>query len=65
MYVFILNFPKVKNGQEITLLLKKEKLGSASKGSITLVLEVIYNKVKIKSTWSKIVNVDNSLYYML
>lgn len=35
----------VKNGQEITLLLKKEKLGSASKGSITLVLEVIYNKV--------------------
>lgn len=53
MYVCILNFPKVKNGQEITLLLKKEKLGSASKGSITLVLEVIYNKVKIKSTWSK------------
>uniref|UniRef100_A0A3B4FVQ6 Multiple C2 and transmembrane domain-containing protein 2-like n=1 Tax=Pundamilia nyererei TaxID=303518 RepID=A0A3B4FVQ6_9CICH len=35
----------VKNDQEITLLLKKEKLGSASKGSITLVLEVIYNKV--------------------
>uniref|UniRef100_A0A669CTF4 Multiple C2 domains, transmembrane 2a n=1 Tax=Oreochromis niloticus TaxID=8128 RepID=A0A669CTF4_ORENI len=35
----------VKNGQEITLLLKKEKLGSASKGTITLVLEVIYNKV--------------------
>uniref|UniRef100_A0A3Q4I1A6 Multiple C2 domains, transmembrane 2a n=1 Tax=Neolamprologus brichardi TaxID=32507 RepID=A0A3Q4I1A6_NEOBR len=46
----------VKNGQEITLLLKKEKLGSTSKGTITLVLEVIYNKVKIKSTWSKIVN---------
>uniref|UniRef100_A0A3Q4I9U9 Multiple C2 domains, transmembrane 2a n=1 Tax=Neolamprologus brichardi TaxID=32507 RepID=A0A3Q4I9U9_NEOBR len=44
----------VKNGQEITLLLKKEKLGSTSKGTITLVLEVIYNKVKIKSTWSKI-----------
>uniref|UniRef100_A0AAX7VEJ4 C2 domain-containing protein n=1 Tax=Astatotilapia calliptera TaxID=8154 RepID=A0AAX7VEJ4_ASTCA len=55
----------VKNGQEITLLLKKEKLGSASKGSITLVLEVIYNKVKIKSTWSKIVNVDNSLTAVL
>ncbi|KAL4005836.1 hypothetical protein ACER0C_005549 [Sarotherodon galilaeus] len=35
----------VKNGQQITLLLKKEKLGSASKGTITLVLEVIYNKV--------------------
>uniref|UniRef100_A0A3Q4N5I8 Multiple C2 domains, transmembrane 2a n=1 Tax=Neolamprologus brichardi TaxID=32507 RepID=A0A3Q4N5I8_NEOBR len=55
----------VKNGQEITLLLKKEKLGSTSKGTITLVLEVIYNKVKIKSTWSKIVNVDNSLYYII
>uniref|UniRef100_A0A3Q0SZW0 Multiple C2 domains, transmembrane 2a n=1 Tax=Amphilophus citrinellus TaxID=61819 RepID=A0A3Q0SZW0_AMPCI len=35
----------VKNGQQITLLLKKEKLGSAAKGTITLELEIIYNKI--------------------
>uniref|UniRef100_A0A3Q3W307 C2 domain-containing protein n=1 Tax=Mola mola TaxID=94237 RepID=A0A3Q3W307_MOLML len=39
----------VQNGQQICLLLKKEDLGSASKGTITLVLEVIYNKVRIKA----------------
>uniref|UniRef100_A0A3P8TCJ7 Multiple C2 domains, transmembrane 2a n=1 Tax=Amphiprion percula TaxID=161767 RepID=A0A3P8TCJ7_AMPPE len=38
----------VQNGQPICLFLKKENLGSTSKGTITLVLEVIYNKVKIK-----------------
>ncbi|KAM7002987.1 multiple C2 and transmembrane domain-containing protein 2 [Tautogolabrus adspersus] len=36
----------VQNGQEICLFLKKEDLGSVSKGTITLVLEVIYNKVR-------------------
>ncbi|XP_034735215.1 multiple C2 and transmembrane domain-containing protein 2 isoform X2 [Etheostoma cragini] len=36
----------VQNGQEICLFLKKEDLGGTSKGTITLVLEVIYNKVR-------------------
>ncbi|XP_028286013.1 multiple C2 and transmembrane domain-containing protein 2 isoform X2 [Parambassis ranga] len=36
----------VQNGQQICLFLKKEDLGSTSKGTITLVLEVIYNKVR-------------------
>ncbi|XP_068458844.1 multiple C2 and transmembrane domain-containing protein 2 [Clinocottus analis] len=36
----------VKNGQQICLFLKKEDLGNASKGTITLVLDVIYNKVR-------------------
>uniref|UniRef100_A0A3B5B0R5 Multiple C2 and transmembrane domain-containing protein 2-like n=1 Tax=Stegastes partitus TaxID=144197 RepID=A0A3B5B0R5_9TELE len=36
----------VQNGQPICLFLKKEDLGSTSKGTITLVLEVIYNKVR-------------------
>ncbi|XP_039989878.1 multiple C2 and transmembrane domain-containing protein 2 isoform X2 [Xiphias gladius] len=36
----------VKNGQQICLSLKKEDLGSASKGTVTLVLEVIYNTVR-------------------
>ncbi|XP_068579748.1 multiple C2 and transmembrane domain-containing protein 2-like isoform X2 [Cebidichthys violaceus] len=36
----------VQNGQQICLFLKKEDLGNTSKGTITLVLEVIYNKVR-------------------
>ncbi|XP_029289832.1 multiple C2 and transmembrane domain-containing protein 2 [Cottoperca gobio] len=36
----------VENGQQICLFLKKEDLGSTSKGTITLELEVIYNKVR-------------------
>ncbi|XP_062246630.1 multiple C2 and transmembrane domain-containing protein 2 isoform X2 [Platichthys flesus] len=36
----------VQNGQEICPFLKKEDLGRASKGTITLVLDVIYNKVR-------------------
>ncbi|XP_041795588.1 multiple C2 and transmembrane domain-containing protein 2 isoform X3 [Chelmon rostratus] len=36
----------VQNGQQICLFLKKEDLGSVSKGTITLVPEVIYNKVR-------------------
>uniref|UniRef100_A0A672JI55 Multiple C2 and transmembrane domain-containing protein 2-like n=1 Tax=Salarias fasciatus TaxID=181472 RepID=A0A672JI55_SALFA len=36
----------VQNGQVICLYLKKEDLGRASKGTITLVLEIIYNKVR-------------------
>ncbi|KAM9351988.1 LOW QUALITY PROTEIN: multiple C2 and transmembrane domain-containing protein 2 [Symphorus nematophorus] len=36
----------VQNGQEICLFLKKENMGGASKGTITLVLDVIYNKVR-------------------
>uniref|UniRef100_A0A3Q3LHZ6 Multiple C2 domains, transmembrane 2a n=1 Tax=Mastacembelus armatus TaxID=205130 RepID=A0A3Q3LHZ6_9TELE len=36
----------VQNGQQICLLLKKEDLESASKGTITLVLDVIYNTVR-------------------
>ncbi|XP_018519895.1 multiple C2 and transmembrane domain-containing protein 2 isoform X1 [Lates calcarifer] len=36
----------VQNGQQICLLLKKEHLGSASKGTITLVLDILYNKVR-------------------
>ncbi|XP_015234211.1 PREDICTED: multiple C2 and transmembrane domain-containing protein 2-like [Cyprinodon variegatus] len=35
----------VQNGQQICLLLKKEDLGRTAKGTITLVLEVIFNKV--------------------
>ncbi|XP_063763427.1 multiple C2 and transmembrane domain-containing protein 2 isoform X2 [Eleginops maclovinus] len=36
----------VQNGQQICLVLKKEDLGCASKGTLTLVLDVIYNKVR-------------------
>ncbi|XP_061577881.1 multiple C2 and transmembrane domain-containing protein 2 [Cololabis saira] len=36
----------VQNGQQVCLLLKKEDLGRTAKGTITLVLEVIYNKVR-------------------
>ncbi|XP_026220935.1 multiple C2 and transmembrane domain-containing protein 2 isoform X2 [Anabas testudineus] len=36
----------VQNGQQISLFLKKEGLESPSKGTITVVLEVIYNKVR-------------------
>ncbi|XP_058501917.1 multiple C2 and transmembrane domain-containing protein 2 isoform X2 [Solea solea] len=36
----------VQNGQQMSMLLKKEDLGSASKGTIVLMLEVIYNKVR-------------------
>ncbi|XP_035012108.1 multiple C2 and transmembrane domain-containing protein 2 isoform X1 [Hippoglossus stenolepis] len=36
----------VQNGQQICPFLKKEDLGRASKGTITLVLDVIYNKVR-------------------
>ncbi|GLD58668.1 multiple C2 and transmembrane domain-containing protein 2-like isoform X1, partial [Lates japonicus] len=36
----------VQNGQQICLFLKKEHLGSASKGTITLVLDILYNKVR-------------------
>lgn len=36
----------VQNGQEVCLFLKKENLGGASKGTITLNLQVIYNKVR-------------------
>ncbi|KAM4733529.1 multiple C2 and transmembrane domain-containing protein 2 isoform 2-T2 [Anableps anableps] len=36
----------VQNGQQMCLLLKKEDLGRTSKGTITLVLEVIFNKVR-------------------
>uniref|UniRef100_A0A8D3CSU7 Multiple C2 domains, transmembrane 2a n=1 Tax=Scophthalmus maximus TaxID=52904 RepID=A0A8D3CSU7_SCOMX len=37
---------RVQKGQQMCLFLKKEDLGSASKGTITLVLEVIYNQVR-------------------
>lgn len=40
--------PKVQNGQQVCLLLKKEDLIGGSKGTITLVLDVIYNKVRIR-----------------
>ncbi|MEQ2206790.1 hypothetical protein XENOCAPTIV_002931, partial [Xenoophorus captivus] len=36
----------VQDGQQVCLLLKKEDLGRPSKGTITLVLEVIYNNVR-------------------
>ncbi|XP_054896598.1 multiple C2 and transmembrane domain-containing protein 2 isoform X2 [Poeciliopsis prolifica] len=36
----------VQNGEQMCLLLKKESLERTSKGTITLVLEVIYNKVR-------------------
>ncbi|XP_019118533.2 multiple C2 and transmembrane domain-containing protein 2 isoform X1 [Larimichthys crocea] len=36
----------VQNGQQISLFLKKEDLGSVTKGTITLVLDIIYNKVR-------------------
>lgn len=36
----------VKNGQQICLFLKKEDLGRAYKGTITLEIHVIYNKVR-------------------
>lgn len=46
--------------------MKKDDLGNASKGTITLVLEVIYNKVRIKleyveACWKG----DNVLYHIL
>lgn len=46
LYRYISNVLQVQNGQQICLLLKKEELGCAAKGTITLVLEVIYNKVR-------------------
>lgn len=46
------------------LFLKKEDLGSASKGTITLVLEVIYNQVRLKVNMVKFVaNIDNIIIY--
>uniref|UniRef100_G3PIR1 C2 domain-containing protein n=1 Tax=Gasterosteus aculeatus aculeatus TaxID=481459 RepID=G3PIR1_GASAC len=36
----------VKNGKQVCLSLKKENLGAFSKGTITLVLDVIFNKVR-------------------
>ncbi|XP_047453037.1 multiple C2 and transmembrane domain-containing protein 2 isoform X2 [Mugil cephalus] len=36
----------VQNGQQVCLHLKKEDLGNTSKGTITLVMEVIYNKIR-------------------
>eukprot|EP00064_Thunnus_orientalis_P001098 superscaffoldBa00000069_g1100 len=36
----------VQNGQQVCLFLKKEDLESVSKGTITLVLEIVYNKVR-------------------
>ncbi|XP_040019532.2 multiple C2 and transmembrane domain-containing protein 2 isoform X2 [Gasterosteus aculeatus] len=36
----------VKNGKQVCLSLKKENLGASSKGTITLVLDVIFNKVR-------------------
>ncbi|XP_036005972.1 multiple C2 and transmembrane domain-containing protein 2 [Fundulus heteroclitus] len=36
----------VQNGQQVSLLLKKDDLGRTSKGTITLLLDVIYNKVR-------------------
>ncbi|KAG8012627.1 Multiple C2 and transmembrane domain-containing protein 2 [Nibea albiflora] len=36
----------VQNGQQISLFLKKEDLGSVTKGTITLVLDIIYNQVR-------------------
>uniref|UniRef100_UPI003AAE5970 multiple C2 and transmembrane domain-containing protein 2-like n=1 Tax=Centroberyx gerrardi TaxID=166262 RepID=UPI003AAE5970 len=36
----------VQNGQQVCRFLKKEDLGRLSKGTITLVLDVIYNKVR-------------------
>lgn len=44
----VFKFLKIQNGQQICLFLKKEDLESASKGTITLELEVVYNKVSIK-----------------
>lgn len=44
IYVFKM-YRQVQNGQQMCLLLKKEELGCAAKGTITLALEVIYNKV--------------------
>ncbi|KAL6106796.1 uncharacterized protein ACO6RY_10581 [Pungitius sinensis] len=35
----------VKNGKPVCMSLKKENLGASSKGTITLVLDVIFNKV--------------------
>lgn len=39
-------FLQVRSGQQICLLLKKEELGCAAKGTITLVLDLVYNKVR-------------------
>lgn len=44
IYIFKMYW-QVQNGQQMCLLLTKEELGCAAKGTITLVLEVIYNKV--------------------
>ena len=39
---------KVQNGQQICRQLKKDDLVRASKGTITLVLDVVYNQVRMK-----------------
>ncbi|XP_037538806.1 multiple C2 and transmembrane domain-containing protein 2 [Nematolebias whitei] len=36
----------VQNGQQVCLFLKKEDLSRTSKGTITLVLDVVYNKIR-------------------
>lgn len=51
----LFSFLKIQNGQQICLYLKKENLGSTSKGTITLVMEVIYNKVRIKLNMFRLV----------
>lgn len=55
---------KVQNGQQICLLLKKEDLGCAAKGTITLELEVVYNKVRnsLNKRDSKVI-ISPSIFY--
>ncbi|XP_075998450.1 multiple C2 and transmembrane domain-containing protein 2 [Genypterus blacodes] len=36
----------VENGKQVSFFLKKEDLGNQSKGTITLVVDVVYNKVR-------------------
>ncbi|KAM7396678.1 hypothetical protein PAMP_019702 [Pampus punctatissimus] len=54
----------VQNGQQICLFLKKEDLGSVSKGTITLVLEVIYNKVLARNIY-RVRKISTAVLYTL
>ncbi|KAG7282134.1 hypothetical protein CRUP_008246 [Coryphaenoides rupestris] len=54
----------VQNGQKICRLLKKESLGRAAKGSITLELEVIYNPVLAQNIY-RVRKITTAVLYTL
>ncbi|TKS73404.1 Multiple C2 and transmembrane domain-containing protein 2 [Collichthys lucidus] len=54
----------VQNGQQISLFLKKEDLGSVTKGTITLVLDIIYNKVLARNIY-RVRKISTAVLYTL